>query len=108
MSFDRSNDRSSSGTGIDLSELLIRDNISCLGKHPIAGNHAYLAFSAVGQNIRRIDCIQSYPNLMYINLSDNMIDNLKPLENVAALVQITARCSTMTINCSTVMETAVF
>jgi hypothetical protein len=75
MSFDKSSDRSSSSTGMDLTELLIRDNISCLGKHPIAGNHAYLAFSCVGQNIRRIDCVE----------------NLKPLENLAALVQIKAR-----------------
>jgi hypothetical protein len=91
MSFDKSSDRSSCSTGMDLSELLIRDNVSCLGKHPIAGNHAYLAFSCVGQNIRRIDCIERYPHLMYINLSDNMIENLKPLENLAALVQIKAR-----------------
>lgn len=85
--------RSGSIAGNDLSAQMIRDNLSCLGKHPIAQSHAFLALSAVGEGIRDIGRIESYPNLMYINLSDNLIDSLKPLEFLPALVQIEARYS---------------
>ena len=87
---------SNSVAGIDLSAQMIRDNLSCLGKHPIAQSHTFLALSAVGEGIRDIGRIESYPNLMYINLSDNLIDSLKPLEFLPALVQIVARYSTHT------------
>ena len=83
--------RSGSIAGNDLSAQMIRDNLSCLGKHPIAQSHAFLALSAVGEGIRDVGRIESYPNLMYINLSDNLIDSLKPLEFLPALVQIEAR-----------------
>lgn len=83
--------RSGSIAGIDLTAQIIRDNLSCLGKHPIAQSHAFLALCAVGEGIRDIWRIESYPNLMYINLSDNLIDSLKPLEFLPALVQIEAR-----------------
>jgi hypothetical protein len=85
--------RSGSIAGNDLSAQMIRDNLSCLGKHPIAQSHVFLALSAVGEGIRDIGRIESYPNLMYINLSDNLIDSLKPLEFLQALVQIEARYS---------------
>ena len=89
----RSSSSSSSRSiaGADLSAQMIKDNLSCLGKHPIAQSHTFLALSAVGEGIRDIGRIESYPNLMYVNLSDNLIDNLKPLEFLPTLVQITAR-----------------
>ena len=77
--------------GVDLSLDLIRESLSCLGKHPLKLRHAYLNFSAEGKNIRGIDSVQSYPHLMYVSLSNNLIVSLKPLENLPALVQLKAR-----------------
>ena len=81
----------SDSLGIDLSLDLIRESVSCLGKHPLTLRHAYLDFSAEGKCIRGIDSIQSYPHLMYVSLSNNLIESLKPLENLPALVQLKAR-----------------
>lgn len=77
--------------GNDLSDSLIRENLSCLGKHPFLLSHAYLSFKATGKSICNIENIKNYPNLMYINLSDNLIDNLRPLDSLVALVQLTLR-----------------
>ena len=84
---------SNSSSGIDLSLSLIRDSLSSLGKHPFALSHAYLALKIVEKNIGNIEIIKEYPNLMFIDLSDNFLVSLKPLENLAALVQLKARFS---------------
>lgn len=80
-----------SKTGIDLNLPLIRDNLSCIGKHPFSLSHAYLAMKIIGKNIGSIEIMKEYPNLMYIDLSDNFLVNLQPLENLVALVELKAR-----------------
>ena len=89
---------SNSSSGIDLSLSLIRDSLSSLGKHPFALSHTYLALKVVGKNIGNIEIIKDYSNLMYIDLSDNSLVSLKPLENLSALVQLKARFHPTTSN----------
>ena len=82
---------SSSGSGTDLSISLIRESLSSLGKHPFTLSHDYLALTVIDKDIRCIRCIKDYPNLMHIDLSDNLIEDLTPLGNLSALVQLKAR-----------------
>jgi Leucine-rich repeat (LRR) protein len=80
-----------SSSSNDLSINSIRENLTCLGKNPFSFGHAYLALNVTGKNVRHIENIRDYPHLMYIDVSDNLIDDLKPLESLIALVQLTAR-----------------
>ena len=75
----------------ELSETTIRDNLSCLGKHPFTMNHAYLALKAPSQNIGDITTIAKFPNLMYVNLSNNFIEDLTPLSSLPGLVELDVR-----------------
>lgn len=80
-----------SSSSNDLSINSIRDNLTCLGKNPFSLSHSYLALNVTGKSVRNIENIREYPHLMYIDVSDNLIDDLKPLESLVALVQLTAK-----------------
>ena len=76
---------------VELQESTIRDNLSCLGKHPFSMNHAYLALKAPSHNIGSITTIAKFPNLMYINLANNSIEDLTPLSSLPGLVELDVR-----------------
>lgn len=71
-----------------LNDALIRDSLSCLGRHPFAANHAYLAFKAPGKNIGDISALTNFPNLMYINLAENSVEDLSPLASIPGLAEL--------------------
>jgi Leucine-rich repeat (LRR) protein len=77
--------------GISLSQNHIKEGLSLLGKHPLANAHAYLHLQATDQHITNIDEISSYPLLVYVDLSNNRIEELKPLEKLSCLAQLRLR-----------------
>lgn len=75
----------------DLSLELIKENLSVLGKHPQTQIHAYLQLKCVQKGIQSISLLRSFPLLVYIDLSDNCIEDLTPLEAIRCLCQLNLR-----------------
>ena len=79
----------------DLTEEVIQKSLDCIGKHPFTQSHAYLAFRASGMGIQSIQNISRFPYLMYVDISENSIQNLEPLDDLIGLVQLNARCGAL-------------
>ncbi|RYH27469.1 hypothetical protein EON65_13320 [archaeon] len=77
--------------GVVLDEALMQNGLRTLGMHPLSLRHAYLELSLPNNSISDISLLKDYVNLMYIDLSGNLISSLKVLENMPALVQLRAR-----------------
>lgn len=75
----------------ELRDEIIRENLSCLGRHPFYSRHAFLGLRATELGLNSIDRISSFPHLMFVNFAGNNIESLKPLENLIGLVQLIAR-----------------
>jgi hypothetical protein len=77
--------------GNELTEEIIRENLSCLGRHPFYSRHAYLGLRATDLGLNSVERISQFPHLMFVNVAGNKIENLTPLENLIGLVQLNAR-----------------
>eukprot|EP01031_Cornospumella_fuschlensis_P046683 gene46683-57171_t len=82
--------------GVALDEALMQKGLRTLGMHPLSLRHAYLELSLPNNSISDISLLKEYVNLMYVDLSNNLISSLKVLENMPALVQLRARGNQLT------------
>lgn len=97
-----------------MSREMVQNGLSILGKHPLSQKHAYLQFqinhpkireyfqsnnadesSSAGANARgsisHIDVLSHYTHLVYVDISNQNISNLRPLEKMTCLQQLIAR-----------------
>jgi len=74
-----------------LTDESILKGMSCVGRPPLHQRHCYLECNTSGQTLGDIDSLGNFPNLMYIDISDNQITTLKSLSFIPMLVQLNAR-----------------
>ena len=76
----------------DLTVDIIEKGLNCLGQHPILKNHAFLELNiSASKTIKSIDALGQYPHLMYINISDNQIEDISVFALMPTLTQLIAR-----------------
>lgn len=73
-----------------------QQGLRTLGMHPLFLRHAFLELSAVNKQVDDISVLKDFVNLMYVDVSNNTIKTLKPLEGIPALVQLRARGNMLT------------
>lgn len=76
---------------VPLDSNIIRKGLKTIGIHPITLNHTFLELDVTKSNLNDIKEISKFPNLMYIDISDNQIEDLAVLKDVSILVQLKAR-----------------
>lgn len=81
---------------IKLSDKTLRENLKTLGIHPILLTHAYLQLELPKLKLCDISSIQSFPNLMYLNIAENCLCDLTVLQRLPYLVQVNARKNYLT------------
>ena len=77
--------------GATLTQELISSGLGLVGTHPVSQGHAFLELTLESKGIRNLDLLVNYPLLMYVNLSDNEIDNLEVFGTQSCLMQLVAR-----------------
>lgn len=78
---------SSSMGGAESSDV-IKSGLGLLGKHPMLLSHCYLSLSLPNRDLESIEILANYPNLMYVDISENKISDLSILSSLPTLVQL--------------------
>ncbi len=77
--------------GVILTTEQVSKGLKTLGIHPLALRHSFLELSLPAQQIIDISILSQYPLVMYLDISNNKIQSLAPLEHLTALVTLKAR-----------------
>ncbi|CAD7922927.1 unnamed protein product [Amoebophrya sp. A25] len=72
-----------------LSREVIKQNLSCLGVTPYMA-HAYLQLDVPDLGLTSCDALRGYPNLQYLDLSNNHLRSLEPLGELPFLLRLNA------------------
>ena len=86
----RKMDKTKKEGGQDLDTALIRKGLSNLGRNPITLQHAFLDFNCAESSVKAIEGLRSYPHLQTLDLHDNVVEDLKPLEALPYLTALNA------------------
>ena len=78
-------------SSVELTHSLVKSSLGALGQHPILQKQCFLELSLQSRSITHIDILRNFPNLMYINLDDNKLEDLSALSEVTGLMQLVAR-----------------
>lgn len=76
---------------LSLSVAMIKKGLKCHGLHPIHMRHAYLQLELPDLGVKSIDALVQYPNIMYLNISKNVVEDLSVLSNLPTLIDLKAR-----------------
>eukprot|EP01038_Epipyxis_sp_PR26KG_P012929 gene12929-17330_t len=76
--------------GKELSTDILFSGLKTIGMHPIEQKHCFLELNLCDKRLDRIDLLTSYPNLMYLDISHNLITSLESLENMTSLIFLNA------------------
>jgi hypothetical protein len=78
-------------SGIQLRPETVSKGLKQLGTHPLVQKHTFLELSLVNQQLSSVDLLSNYPLIMYLDISNNFIQSLQPLEGMTALIHLKAR-----------------
>lgn len=68
-----------------------KNGLKTLGYHPVIQRHAFLELSLPSLGIEDASLLQDFPNIMYLDVSNNQISSLRVLERMSSLIQLRAR-----------------
>ena len=74
-----------------LREAQIRNGMHTLGKHPLSIKFCFLGLNISKLDVTDIHVLSSYPNLVYVDISQNKIQTLNVFSNFGSLLQLNAR-----------------
>jgi Leucine-rich repeat (LRR) protein len=74
-----------------LTPAMVSKGLKTLGIHPLAQKHTLLELSLPRLQLTDIELLKNYPLVMYLDISDNQVESLKPLENMTSLIHLRAR-----------------
>jgi hypothetical protein len=80
-------------TNLDLTIDMIKKGLLCHGYHPFLLRHSFLRLEIPSLDLKNIDVVSGYEHLMYLNVADNVIDDLSILSKFPSLLQLNARYS---------------
>lgn len=75
----------------DLTVEIIKKGLLCHGYHPFLLRHTFLRLEIPSLDLKNIEAVAGYKNLMYLNVADNVIEDLSILSNFPSLLQLNAR-----------------
>lgn len=77
---------------------VIRAGLGQLGKHPMILSHVYLGLKVPRSSppLESVEILANYPHLMYVDVSDNRISDLRMLRELPTLVQLDASRNCLT------------
>lgn len=77
---------------------VIRAGLGQLGKHPLLLSHVYLELKVPRSSppLESVEILANYPHLMYVDVSDNRISDLRVLGELPTLVQLNASRNCLT------------
>ena len=78
---------------IALTHDLASKSLRKLGRHPITLQHALLEMVLPNKNLKTIDAMCHFPNIMHLDISNNKISSLEVLSKLVTLVELNARYS---------------
>jgi len=67
-----------------------RMGLKTLGVHPVSLKHAYLELDLSNKGLSTAEICESFPNIIYLDISGNKITTLKNLDAMTALIQLNA------------------
>jgi len=71
-----------------LTDAMVRDSLSLLGRHPLTGAHAFLACKCPRQGLTDLSALAQFPHVMYVNVAGNAVEDLAPLAALPGLVEL--------------------
>ena len=78
-------------SNLDLTVEMIKKGLLCHGYHPFLLRHTFLRLEIPSLDLRNIDAIAGYENIMYLNIANNVIEDLSVLSKFPSLLQLNAR-----------------
>ena len=79
-----------------LDKSIIKRNLKNLSLHPMKQSHVYLELDVNGTNIDDITGLESYTNLMHVDISKNAISNIDILRYLPYLINLKASLNKIT------------
>lgn len=79
-----------------LDSTMVAQGLKTLGVHPLEHRHTFLELSLTGLSLEFIDILSNYKKIMYLDISNNNIKSLKPLEKMTCLIHLNARNNQIT------------
>jgi hypothetical protein len=76
---------------LPLSISMVRKGLKCHGRHPFLLRHTFLQLELSDLEVRGIDILAQFSNVLYLNLSNNIIKDLSVLSNFPCLLELKAR-----------------
>ena len=70
---------------------VIKQGLGLLGKHPINLSHSYLELNLTNKKLVNIDSITQYPSIIYLDISNNLIEDIECLSSMTCLTHLNAR-----------------
>jgi hypothetical protein len=70
---------------------MIKKGLKCHGYHPFLLRHTFLQLEVPSSDLKNVDSLAGYENLMYINVADNSIEDLSVLSKFPSILQLNAR-----------------
>jgi len=74
----------------------VAQGLKTLGVHPLEHRHTFLELSLNSFSLEFIDILRNYTKIMYLDISNNNIKSLKPLENMTCLIHLNAKNNQIT------------
>ena len=81
----------SSSSANPLLKEVVSSRLKTLSYHPILLQHTFVELSVSNLGLDDIQCLENFPNIMYLNVSSNSLSTLKVLNNLVTLCQLDAR-----------------
>lgn len=75
---------------------MIKKGLLCHGYHPFLLRHTFLQLELPALDLKNIEAVTGYENLMYLNVADNVIDDLSLLSKFPSLLQLNASGNELT------------
>lgn len=75
---------------------IFRNGLAQLGKHPILLSHVFLQMNVKSKGLDSLELLTNYPNLMYVDISDNRISDVRVLAELPMLVELNASRNCLT------------
>jgi Leucine-rich repeat (LRR) protein len=75
----------------ELTADMVSKGLRTLGIHPLTQKHTLLELFLPQLQLSSIDILKNYPLVVYLDISDNKLTSLNPLENMTALIHLKAR-----------------
>lgn len=72
-------------------ETIVKQGLGVMGMHPLLQQLCFLELNVAERDLTSLEFMKSYPNIVYLDISNNSIESLQPLEKMMSLVQLNAR-----------------